>query len=365
MKWDIDFNQAPLLVIWETTRSCELACQHCRASAENRRDPRELSTAEGKKLIDDVKAMGTPLIIFTGGDPLQRDDLEELIRHAKVIGLRAGSIPATTNRLTRERVQSLKDAGLDQMAVSLDGPNAARHDAFRRVEGSFAKAMQAAAWAKEVGIPLQVNSCFGAWNVHEFDEMVALVESLGIVFWEVFFLVPTGRGSDLKSCTPAQYEELFGKLYALSKRAPFIVKVTEAQHYKRYMAQRAAEGRVSGVAAGHPGPKGHPAGIAASKPVNSGNGFCFVDHIGNVQPSGFLPITCGNVRETSVIDVYRNSPVFLELRDVKRLKGRCGVCEFRAVCGGGSRARAYALAGDYLAEEPYCAYTPKMKPAGV
>jgi len=363
MNWDIDFTKAPLLVIWETTRSCELSCQHCRASAENRRDPRELSTAEGKKLLDDVKEMGTPLVIFTGGDPLQRDDLEDLIRHAKGIGLRAGSIPATTNRLTRERVQSLKDAGLDQMAVSLDGPNAARHDAFRRVDGSFAKAMQAAAWAREVGIPLQVNSCFGAWNFHEFDEMVALVESLGIVFWEVFFLVPTGRGSSLQSCTPEQFEVLFEKLFALSLRAPYVVKVTEAQHYKRYMAQHAqqAAGEVRHTAeAGR-----HPRGIAASKPVNSGNGFCFVDHIGDVQPSGFLPITCGNVRKQSIIDIYRDSPVFRELRDVQLLKGRCGICEFRRVCGGGSRARAYAVSGDYLAEEPLCAYQPKMKPAGV
>ncbi|MFH0908111.1 MAG: TIGR04053 family radical SAM/SPASM domain-containing protein [bacterium] len=355
MKWDIDFAKAPLLVIWETTRSCELSCQHCRASAENRRDPRELTTDEGRKLIDDVKAMGTPLMIFTGGDPLQRDDLEDLIRHAKSVGLRAGSIPATTNRLTLERVKSLKDAGLDQMAVSLDGPNAARHDAFRRVEGSFAKAMQGAAWARDVGLPLQVNSCFGAWNFHEFDEMAALVESLGIVFWEVFFLVPTGRGSNLQCCTPEQFEILFDKLYKLSQRAPFIVKVTEGQHYKRFVAQ-CSSGSASRSGAPH---RGAAAIGASSKPVNSGNGFCFVDHIGDVQPSGFLPITCGNVRTSSIIDIYRDSPVFRDLRDLQGLKGRCGICEFREVCGGGSRARAYAVTGDFLAEEPFCAYQPK------
>ncbi len=345
MNFPDDYNRAPLLLIWEMTRSCALVCRHCRAEATDRRDPRELSREEGKRLIDDVASMGTPLIIFTGGDPLQRDDLEECIRHAGAAGLRTGAIPATTDRLTRDRVRSLKHAGLDQMAVSIDGPDAHSHDDFRRVEGSFEKAMAGAAWAREFGLPLQVNTVFGAWNADGFDAMAELVTSLGVVFWEVFFLVPTGRGATLSSCTADEIEALFEKLHRLSARVPFRVKVTEAQHYRRYRAQHGGSH--------HPGNHGAP-----DRPVNAGNGFCFVDHVGDVYPSGFLPIVCGNVRRQSVIDIYRHASVFRDLRDEKRLQSKCGVCEYRSLCGGGSRARAYAMTGDYLAEEPFCAHEP-------
>ena len=349
MSANIDFHLAPLLVIWEATRACALACQHCRASAEDVRDPRELSLEQGRKLIDDVAAMGTPLIVFTGGDPLQRDDLEDLVRHAVSRKLTVGAIPAATSRLTRERVISLRDAGVHQMALSLDGETAAKHDAFRRVDGTFEKVMEGARWIREAGVPLQVNSVFGEWNFNDFDAMADLVTKLGIVFWEVFFLVPTGRGAALQSCTSRQCEILFAKLHKLAQTAPFVIKVTEGQHYRRYLSQH-----------GGIGPQGHPMNRAAlsSKPVNSGCGFCFVDHLGNVCPSGFLPIECGNVKQTSIIDIYRNSPVFKELRDFTKLKGKCGRCEYRDMCSGGSRARAFSLTDDYMNSEPYCDYHP-------
>jgi radical SAM protein with 4Fe4S-binding SPASM domain len=354
MPFSVDFQKAPLLVIWECTRACALVCRHCRASAEDKRDPRELSLEDGRRLIGEVAAMGTPLMIFTGGDPLQRDDLEDLIRHAKGCGLRAGTIPASTDRLTRERVALLRDAGVDQMALSLDGSTADRHDGLRGVPGSYAKVMQGAAWIREAGVPLQINTVLGAWNAADFDAIADTVERLGIVFWEVFFLVPTGRGTELQSCSPAQYEEIFAKLHRLSLRAPFVIKVTEGQHYRRYVAQQGAALKTDGARGA----------IGASlKPVNSGNGFCFVDHIGNVCPSGFLPLVCGNVRETPIAEIYRSHPVFRELRDLPRLKGRCGICDYRDVCGGGSRARAHALTGDYLAEDPFCVYQPPL-PAG-
>lgn len=346
MKFDVDFDRAPLLLIWEVTRACALACRHCRASAEDRRDPRELTLDEGKRLLDDVKAMGTPLIIFTGGDPLQRDDLEEFIRHGKSIGLRVGAIPAATPRLTRERVFSLKAAGLEQMAVSIDASTAEKHDHFRKVEGTFAKAMQGAAWAHEAGLPLQVNTVLGAWNYDDFDAIVRLVTGLGIVFWEVFFLVPTGRGAELQGCTPEQTEVLFQKLYDLSLQAPFIVKLTEAQHFRCYALKRTRE-----QAGGH-----RPRLMLSGQPVNAGRGFCFVDHIGNVYPSGFLPIVCGNVREQPVHTIYRDHPVFRDLRDSSKLKHHCSRCPDRDMCSGGSRARAYALTGDYLAPDPLCLY---------
>lgn len=346
-RFRVDFNQAPLLLIWEVTRSCELACVHCRAEAINRRDPRELSTEQGKALIDDVARMGTPLMIFTGGDPLQREDLEDLIRHAKSAGLRVGTIPATTPRLTRERIHSLKEAGVDQLALSIDGPTAEQHDAFRQVPGSFTKAMEGASWISEAGVPLQVNTVFGSWNVDDFDALAALVESLGVVFWEVFFLVPTGRGSALQSCTAAQFEFLFEKLDDFTLRVPFTVKITEGQHYRRFIAQRGEVGQ----------PRGHMPPVA----VNAGRGFCFVDHTGMVSPSGFLPLDCGNIRDSSVIDIYRTHPDFLALRDPSRLEGKCGRCEFRDVCGGGSRARAYGLTGNLFASEPFCAHRPSKR----
>ena len=346
-RFDVDFEQAPLLVIWEVTRSCELACVHCRANAIHLRHPAELSLEEGRQLIDDVAQMGTPLMIFTGGDPLQRADLEDLVRHAKLQGLRVGTIPATTPRLTRERMITLRDAGVDQLALSLDGETAEKHDAFRQVPGSFAKAMQGAEWAHELGLPLQINTVFGAWNADDFDAVADRIESLGVVFWEVFFLVPTGRGSALQSCSAEQFERLFAKLDAVSQRVPYVVKVTEGQHYRRFLAQR----EVSGAAM----PRvGHLPRVA----VNAGRGFCFVDHTGTVSPSGFLPIPCDNVRERSIRDTYRTHPAFQALRDDSLLKGKCGRCDFREICGGGSRARAYSLTGDLHAEEPFCAYTP-------
>lgn len=351
MNFKIDYHQAPLLLIWEVSRACALACQHCRASAVDWRDPAELSTAEGCALIDDVASMGTPLLVFTGGDPLQRDDLEQLIQHAVARRLTVGTIPAATPRLTRERIRSLRQAGVHQIALSLDAETAAKHDAFRGVPGTFEKVMEAAAWIREAGVNLQINTVFGAWNARDFPAMAAVVEKLGAVFWEIFFLVPTGRGAALQGCSSAEFEALFDKLYQLSRRAPYVIKVTEGQHLRRFILQQEAAGA------------GDLARVRArlmlsGRPVNAGHGFCFVDHVGNVSPSGFLPIVCGNVRAQSVSTIYRENPVFRELREFSRLKGKCGRCDYRDSCSGGSRARAYALTRDYLSAEESCGYEP-------
>lgn len=340
-----DYTLAPLLVIWETTRSCALACAHCRADADLSHHPDELTTAEGKRLIEQVKDMGTPIMILSGGDPLNRSDLEELIRHGKTAGLRMGTIPAASLNLTRERLAALKDAGLDQVAFSLDGATAASHDGFRRAPGAFAKVLEAAAWARELGLPLQINSCFGAWNWAEFDALAALVSTLGVVFWEVFFLVPVGRGAALGGLTPEQYEEAFAKLRIMAREKPFIIKLTEAQHSRRF------------------GPPVQRAGVSSglrlpARAVNAGDGFLFVDHRGQICPSGFLPVPRGDVREGGLAATYRHDSLFIGLRDHSRLKGKCGVCEYREVCGG-SRSRAWATTGDAWAEDPACAYRPK------
>lgn len=354
-----DFSKAPLLVIWESTRSCALACDHCRADADLRVDPRELNTAEGKKLIDSVAEMGTPIMILSGGDPLNRPDLEDLVRHGKSRGLRMGTIPAATPNLTRERLQSLRDAGLDQVAFSLDGAEAKTHDGFRRTPGAFAKVLQAVGWAHELGLPVQINSCFGAFNWAEFDALLSLVSGLPIAFWEVFFLIPVGRGARLGGLTPEQMEKAYERLHRLTKEVPFVVKLTEGQPFRRHVLQ-AEKG--AGAAARTEAAVARPASLRAGirlpkRAVNAGDGFMFVDHIGDICPSGFLPVTRGNVRVSDLATVYREDPFFKGLRDHSLLEGRCGVCEYREPCGG-SRARAWAVTGNEHAEDASCAFVP-------
>jgi radical SAM protein with 4Fe4S-binding SPASM domain len=269
-------------------------------------------------------------------------------------------------------VTSLREAGLDQMALSLDFPRAELHDGFRGVPGAYAKTLQAAGWARAAGLPLQINTTVCGDTAPYLEEMAELVERLGVVFWEVFFLVPTGRGSMLQGLAPEDCERVFDRLYRTQKKGGFVVKVTEAPHYRRHVAQR--ERRLAG-AHGRPhaavpmpslltrseGP-GHTVGLAP-RGVNAGNGFLFVSHVGDIYPSGFLPLPAGNVRGTRLQDAYRESELFRGLREPDRLKGRCGRCEFRFICGG-SRSRAFALTGDALETDPWCTYQPAA-PAAV
>jgi len=362
----VDFEQAPFLVIWETTQACALACRHCRASASPGRDPGELTTEEGKRVIREVVEMGTPLLVLSGGDPVNRPDLLELVRYGKAQGLRIATIPAATDCLTRDLVRGLKEAGLDQMALSLEFPDAERHDAFRGVPGAFAKTLEAVAWAHAEGLPLQINTTVCGETAPHFEKMAEFVQGLGVVFWEVFFLVPTGRGSLLKGLTAPECEKLFEVIYRVQKQGRFIVKVTEAPHYRRHVAQR--ERRLAGERPRPDGPAmlpamltqsegpGHTVGLAP-RGVNSGNGFLFVSHRGEIFPSGFLPITVGNVRELGIKEAYRSSELFRRLRNPDLLAGRCGRCEFRQICGG-SRSRAFGLTGDAFETDPWCSYEP-------
>ena len=349
-----DFDLAPLLVIWEITRSCALACRHCRASAELGRMPDELTTEEGCALIDSVAEMGTPIMILSGGDPFNRPDLETFVARGKQRGLRMGTIPAATPGITRERLVRLREAGLDQLALSLDGPDAALHDGLRGVPGAFERTIEAARWAREAGLPLQINTCFSRTNAHALEPMIELVTSLGVVFWEVFFLIPVGRGAALGGLSPREFEDVFERLARLEGQVPFIVKLTEGQHYRRFLAKR------GGAAAAAAPRHGIGGGARATRvAVNAGKGFTFVDYRGDICPSGFLPVPAGNVRRDSIAKVYRESPLFTALRDPSLLKGKCGACEFRVVCSG-SRARAHAVTGDYLAADPGCVYVPSL-----
>ncbi len=363
MQHEIDFSQKPLLVIWETTRACDLACLHCRASAQPAPEPDELNSEQGKELLRQIRDIGTKLVVFSGGDILKRPDIFELIREAKRFNLRVGAIPAVTPALTPAVIRQLKEAGVDQLAFSLDDADPEVHDSFRRTSGVFARTLEAVRLARAEGLGVQINSLINVHNQDRLTALMNLIEGLDLVFWEVFFLVPMGRGKDVPLMTADLFEKAFEKIYAFGKRVPFIIKVTEAPHYRRYFMERARQEipeplklpGVSGISAPRPMPQ------QAGK-VNSGKGFAFVSYRGDVFPSGFLPIKTGNILDRPLSDLYRNHPVFNELRDPALLKGRCGQCEYREPCGG-SRSRAYALTGDYLAEDPSCSYIPASVPS--
>jgi radical SAM protein len=354
-------SEPPFIVIWETTRACWLACAHCRATAQREPLPGELTTREAEDLIDQIAAMRTRVLVFSGGDPLLRADLPALIRHAKARGLRVGTIPAATPRVTREALAELAAAGIDQVAFSLDASTAAAHDAFRGVAGTFDVVRQGIRWAHELGLPVQVNTVFGAFNRGDVDAMIALVRQLGVVFWEVFFLVPVGRASALDGLGAEEVEAVFGKLAAVGREDRFVVKVTEAPHYRRYLMTRRQAGQALGLGR-HWVEAGHGRIGVAPRPINAGKGHLFVSCQGDICPSGFLPVAAGNIRRDRLDAVYGDAPIFRQLRDPSLLKGRCGRCEFRAACGG-SRARAWAMTGDYLAEDPACAYDSSRAPA--
>ncbi|MBI3693674.1 MAG: TIGR04053 family radical SAM/SPASM domain-containing protein [Acidobacteria bacterium] len=344
------FDDAPFLVIWEVTQACDLACAHCRACAVPGRHPLELTTEEGFRLLDTVKSFGDPLMVFTGGDPLKRPDLPALLEHSVAAGLRTTVTPSATPLLTAEAISGFQRAGVMRMAVSLDGPDAAIHDGFRRVEGSFSRTLYALDQARRMGLQTQVNTTVTRRNLLRLGEIADIVECSGSRLWSVFFLVTTGRALVQDDLTAEEYEEVFAFLYNLSKHASFDIKTTEAQHYRRYIAQRR---KAEGAAA----PESAPNPISRQAGINDGKGFVFISHTGEIYPSGFLPISAGNVRRDSLVDVYRHSLLFLQLRNSVNLKGKCGLCEYRNLCGG-SRSRAYALAGDFLAEDPRCVYQP-------
>lgn len=364
---NIDFDERPFIVIWETTQACDLSCLHCRASAQPLRNPFELSTEQAKQMIDEVADMRAPLFVMTGGDPLKRPDIFELVSYAAEKGIRPSLTPSATPLLTREAVVKLKESGLARLAISLDGPTAEIHDAFRRVPGSYQWTLDAVRYAREIGLPVQINTTITRHNLAQLDDMIALLETLDIVLWSVFFLVPTGRGTSIDLISADEFEEVFEKLYETSRRASFDIKSTEAQHYRRFLLQKRTELRQSGVVdqAQLPSVLGMARtedGIGrAPKGINDGKGFVFVSHQGEVFPSGFLPVSAGNVKRQSLAELYRHSPLFVALRDEENLHGKCGSCEYRRVCGG-SRARSFALTGDLFAEEPCCSYQPKAAP---
>ena len=347
------YETAPRNVYWETTIACDLACRHCRANAIAAPHPDQLTTEEGMALLRDVKEMGS-MVILTGGDPMKRADLFELIAYAREIRLPVSITPSTTPTLTRVHVERFRNLGVAAMGVSLDGPTPEVHDAFRGVAGTFGHSMNALAWARESHLPVQVNTTVTAETLPHLPEMFRLLRdqaSPPVKRWSLFVVVPVGRGTELVSPDPEEIERLFAWVYEIGADAPFHVSTVEAPHYRRYWIQRR-------LAEGMPVAELDRFGKRMGFGVRDGNGVLFVSHVGDVFPAGFLPYPLlGNVRRQPLAAIYRSSPELLALRDMDGLSGRCGRCEFRWACGG-SRARAWAVTGDVLESDPLCAYQP-------
>lgn len=349
------YARAPKLVYWEATQACALSCVHCRAEAQPQRNPFELTTVEAQALLRQIADFGgepLPQLVITGGDPLQRPDLFPLIAYARGLGLSVSITPAGTEALTQEVIGQLKQAGISSIALSLDGSAPARHDAFRGVSGSFAWTRAGAQAVVANDIPLQVNTLVSAQTLDDIPHIYEEVRTWGITRWALFFLIATGRGEKLAEVTPAQSEQLLNWVGEIARdpRIPFVIKTTEAHHYRRIMVQKMRPRLTEEMILATPAGRGFG--------IRDGNGIVFISHAGQVFPSGFLPISGGNVRKATLADIYRNSNLFRSLRDTDQLQGKCGICAFRTLCGG-SRARAYAASGDPLASDPLCPYQPR------
>jgi radical SAM protein len=376
-----DLDDRPFLIIWETTHACDLACRHCRAEAIPEHDPLSLTFEEAKRLLEQVDSFGKPrpIFIFTGGDPFKREDLFDLLAYGNQLGLAMAVSPSGTPLLNEANLRRVKENGAKAISLSIDGSTPERHDDFRQVPGSFELTTRGWQTARKLGLKLQLNTTVTRYNLEDLPQIFRLVLEYGAMTWSAFFLVPTGRGKAEDEVSPAEYEAVMHFLYDCSKYIS--AKTTEGHHYKRVVLQRSIlddkglnvedyfdlhpiyfqlRDDLNRIVAEH---NVQPKETIRRTPmhINAGNGFVFVSRRGDVFPSGFMPVSVGNVREKPLVEIYREAPLFNALRDPSQLEGRCGLCEFVGVCGG-SRSRAYALTGDPLAEEPFCTYEPGTFP---
>lgn len=341
------------LLFWELTSGCNLRCIHCRAVAQPERVEGELSTQECFSIIDNLVTFANPILVLTGGEPLYRPDFFDIAAYANSKGLRVAM--ATNGTLvTGEIAKKIKDVGIQRVSISLDGATAETHDAFRGIPGSFEAALRGFENLKKQGLSVQFNTTVAKHNLHEIKDILKLAVEKGADALHIFMLVPVGCGveiADEQMVSAETYEELLHWFYEESKRVPIELKATCAPHYHRVMRQRAKEEGITLTFQSH--------GLAAvTKGCLAGSGVAFLSSKGKVQPCGYLPVTAGDIHEQSLKEIWEKSEAFLALREPDNLKGKCGVCEFRKVCEG-CRARAFAQTGDYLGEEPYCAYKPR------
>ncbi|HEY8665107.1 MAG TPA: TIGR04053 family radical SAM/SPASM domain-containing protein [Tepidisphaeraceae bacterium] len=347
-----DFGTSPMLVFFETTRACDLKCRHCRAEAQKKHHPQELTTQQAEALIDELTTFPKPpMLVFTGGDPLKRRDIFHLVAYAHQKGIHTAMTPSATPLVTADAIRRLKESGLQRFAVSLDGADAATHDDFRRVNGSFQRTMEIIRDARAAGLPVQINTTVGRHNVGQIDAIAELLAGMDIVLWSVFFLVPMGRATIEQRIAPKEYERVFEKLWLHTKKQPYAIKTTEAPQYRRFLLEMKRREKLTSK------PDALPKAVSPMVGTNDGRGVMFVSHIGEIFPSGFLPLWAGRFPFDSLVSTYQKSAVFVALRDSKALGGKCGGCEYNNLCGG-SRARAFALTDDPLAAEPDCTYVP-------
>lgn len=335
----------PVVLLWELTRACRLQCMHCTAGSQARRSPLELSTYEAYKTIDQIVSLAPREVVITGGDPLERADLFQLVDYARRRGLRPGITLVPSTGLTGAMVHKLRTNGIDRVIFSIDGPNPERHDALRGVRGHFTSTLQAIRWARTAGLAIEINTLVSRRVARDLPAIADLVAELGAVRWNLYFLVPVKASRDIEVLTAEEVEEVFERIFDASSTAPFQVRTFEAPHYARYVVQRAGE------TSAQPPVGEQFAGTTARNVI-------FVSHTGEISISPFVPVASGNVRYQPLSHLFRTNELFGALRDDNNLKGKCARCEYRSICGG-SRARAFATTGDIFATDPLCAYQPQ------
>lgn len=381
MKYDIRVK--PFIMFWELTRACMLACKHCRAKAQRKRHPNELTTDEAFDVIEQITEFEKPypLLVITGGDPLMREDIFEIIEYATEKNIRTAIAFSGTELANEYRLGKLADSGIARIAISLDGSNPEIHDYFRGISGTFETSLGILKNAKDFGISTQINTTVTTFNLHDLPNIAKMGIDHEITLWDVFFIVPTGRAKADLMPSSQEFEDVLNWLYDISRTTSLNVKSSAATHLRRieYMRDNGLynlplgnlykklnkkskkllvdESSGSIIAGAHDKSLATD-GIRRMMGITDGRGMLFISHVGEVYPSGFLPIITGNVREKTLKEIYMNSKVFIELKNPEKLKGKCGVCEYRYMCGG-SRARAYAVTGDYLQAEPRCVYMPR------
>lgn len=348
-----DYSRNPMIVYWEMTQACPLACRHCRAEAVTEAHPCELNHEESRDLLRQIAAFGDPLphVILTGGDPLKRKDLFEIIDYARELGISVSITPAASQQLSLGKMAELKAHGIEALGLSLDGSTPERHEAVRGVEGCFDATIGALRHAATVGFPVQVNTLVSEETVDDLPAVYELLTKHQVMRWSLFFLIAVGRGKALQPVSPEHGEELMRWIYQLSQTSPFAIKTTEAPSYRRIALDEMK-------AAGMHASEIHRTPVYRGFGIRDGHGVVFVSNQGDIYPAGFLPLAAGNVRQNQLPYVYRNAPVFRSLHAPDTFRGKCGQCEYRGLCGG-SRARAFAYTGDPLASDPFCPYVPE------
>ncbi|HEX6083814.1 MAG TPA: radical SAM protein [Thermoanaerobaculia bacterium] len=346
------------VVMWELTRACKLGCAHCPVGAQPRRSPLELSTYEAYKTIDQIATLVPDEVIVTGGDPLERPDLYQLLDYARRRGLPISLMVSPTPALTGAAIGKLKRSGLSRLIVSIDSSTPHRHDATRAISGQFGSTLQAIRWARTAELPVEINTLLNRKNVRDLETIAQLLEDVDVYRWNVYFHVPIGASKQVEMLTAEEVEQVFAKLYDLSKRVPFPIRTFEAPHYRRFVLQQAVAERMQQLEESFDAEsEGVRIGDDSSRAAVAVNNYLYISHTGEISISPFLPLSAGNVRYQPIATAYRYGELFAAVRDEVNFKGKCGRCEFRTVCGG-SRARAFAMTGELFAADPLCAYQP-------